>query len=186
MPLSPDVNRNWEESGLDVFDELPVEALEDWCRDGLVVVHPVTGRIHAVTRTLLVDEDSLYAVEGGARTTRAFFAALLHECVAICKKMKPDRQGAVCEGWTSVFSSALVKPEALSTQTVPEFWRCYGRTEVRLEKEWHEKAKESARRQRPPASFFTKASSDQNGSERATSRTHSPKGAELSERVRCS
>merc|ERR1712096_382462 len=112
-------------------------------------VHPTSGRVDAMTRTLLVAEDPDYGVMGGTRTGFAFSTARLHECVAVCKKLKPERQGAVKVGWTSVFSPPLTSKDP------PTFLRCIGKTNVKLSSDRHDSAKPAADRQRPAASVFS-------------------------------
>lgn len=129
----PDVQDRWLSLGFDVFDELPDAALCDWCRDGLVSVHAVSGKVKAVTSAVLVEEDPDFSVQGGLRTSRAFYVARLHECVAVCKKLKPERSGNVARGWTSVFSSPHAK------LSPPSFLKCEGPTGIQLSVERHEK-----------------------------------------------
>eukprot|EP00931_Biecheleriopsis_adriatica_P017944 TRINITY_DN12704_c0_g1_i1.p1 TRINITY_DN12704_c0_g1~~TRINITY_DN12704_c0_g1_i1.p1 ORF type:complete len:756 (-),score=121.72 TRINITY_DN12704_c0_g1_i1:264-2453(-) len=149
-PRSPEVERRWKQLRLDVFDELPNSALEDWCRDGLVVVHPKSGRVDGITRSLVVNEDEEYTVEGGLRTSRAFLAARFFDCVTVCKKFKPERQGAVQVGWTSIFSTPLVQA------ALPRFLRHYGSIDAVLPASQHETAKPLEMRQSPDASLFSR------------------------------
>lgn len=118
----PLVYRWWRDQKLEVFDELPPEALELWCSDGANVVHPNSGLVDMVSVNIDVKDDPVFDVVGGLRTSRAFLVARSGRGVAVCKKKKsdPGRSADVVEGWTSVFTPAG------SAGDTPSFLRCKG------------------------------------------------------------
>jgi hypothetical protein len=85
---------------------LPDVALEQWCLDGAVVIHPRSGLVCAVTVAIEFESGThtKFDVKGGMRARSAFLASASCSCIALCKKLKPGGQEDVAIGWTSIFT----------------------------------------------------------------------------------